>query len=41
MEQNQRAEACVRKQDAYTAALKELTSLLQGLDDGQSDTRVQ
>ena len=41
MEQNQRAEVCVRKQDAYTAALKELTSLLQGLDDVQSDTRVQ
>jgi signal recognition particle receptor subunit beta len=41
MEQNQRAEACVRKQDAYTAALRELTSLLEGLDAAQSDTRVQ
>jgi signal recognition particle receptor subunit beta len=41
MEQNQRAEACVRKQDAYTAALRELASLLQGLDALQIDTTVQ
>jgi hypothetical protein len=41
MEQNQRAEACVRKQDAFAAALKELEGLLQGLDAVQGDTRLQ
>jgi hypothetical protein len=41
MEQNERAEACVRKQDAYADALRELGSALEGLDGMQGDTRVQ
>jgi hypothetical protein len=40
-EQNERAEACVRKQDAYTAALKDLNSVLEGLDGAPSDARMQ
>ena len=41
MEQNERAEACVRKQDAYTDALRELGSVLESLDGAQGDIRVQ
>jgi hypothetical protein len=41
MEQNQRAEDCARKQDAYVTALEELNSVLDGLDKVQGETRVQ
>jgi hypothetical protein len=40
-EQNQRAEDCARKQDAYAAALQELNAVLDGLDHMQGETRVQ
>jgi hypothetical protein len=41
-EQNERAEACVRKQDAYASALQELGAMLEGLDAAaQGDNRAQ
>jgi Dynamin family len=40
-EQNQRAEDCARKQDAYAVALNELNAVLDGLDEVQGEIRVQ
>lgn len=39
-EQSQRAEYCVRKQDAYSAALDELNGVLQTLDASPGDARL-
>jgi len=39
-EQSQRAEYCVRKQDAYAAALDELSGVLEMLDASPGDARL-
>jgi hypothetical protein len=39
-EQSQRAEYCVRKQDAYSAALDELNGVLETLDASPGDARL-
>lgn len=41
LEQNQRAEDCARKQDSYSAALRELAAVLEGMEAVQSETRMQ